>query len=206
MQLPQALAARYRHLFRFYDRDGDGVHTLAGDFRPVAERINARWADRPTPVPNLLQLLLDTYAHENSRRDSDSNGSVELQEFVDSHGRVFVAFLASPGPARAFVNRAAGGFFDLLDLDLDGDSALVLADLQAFAAVYDHPVDGIADNLDAMLAELGLPRVAFPGLRFSPPWSSTGSILPLMSPVAACSVVCRCSPSMLLLILPLRRR
>ncbi|MFZ9463496.1 MAG: EF-hand domain-containing protein, partial [Vulcanococcus sp.] len=89
--------ARYTRLFRFYDRDGDGVHTLSGDFTPVAERINARWGDRSTPSPNLLQLLLDTYAHENSRRDSDGSGSGDRKEFIDSPGRVLTAFLASPG-------------------------------------------------------------------------------------------------------------
>jgi len=164
MQIPAVLVARYTRLFRFYDRDGDGVHTLSGDFTPVAERINARWGDRSTPSPNLLQLLLDTYAHENSRRDSDGSGSVDLKEFIDSHGRVLTAFLASPGPARAFIDRAAGGFFDLLDLD--GDGALELADLQAFAAAYDHPVDGIGANLDAMLAELGLPPGRLPRTAF----------------------------------------
>lgn len=164
MQIPQPLVVRYRRLFRFYDRDGDGLHTLAGDFTPVAERINARWGDRPTPFPNLLQLLLDTYAHENSRRDSDHSGSVDLLEFVASHGRVLAAFLASPEPARSFIDRAAGGFFDLLDLDADG--VLELADLQAFASAYDHPVEGIAANLDAMLAELQLPPGRLPRAAF----------------------------------------
>ena len=36
-----ALARRFRRLFRFYDRDGDGRLTLAGDFSPVAAAIGA---------------------------------------------------------------------------------------------------------------------------------------------------------------------
>ena len=134
MQLPSVLSARYRRLFRFYDRNGDGVHSLAGDFIPVAHSIHARWGERPTPVPQLLQVLLDTYTHENDRRDADSSGSVDLQEFIDSHGRVLAAFRSLPVQGRLFVERAAGGFFDLLDLD--GDGVLQLADLEAFAAAY----------------------------------------------------------------------
>lgn len=164
MQLPTTLIARYRRLFRFYDRDGNGLHSLAGDFKPVAESLNARWGERLTPVPHLLQVLLDTYAHENSRRDSDASGSVDLQEFIASHGRVLAAFRSMPEQARRFIDRAAGGFFDVLDLD--GDGVLELADVQVFAAAYGHPVEGIAANLDAMLAELGLPPGRLPRQAF----------------------------------------
>ena len=97
--------------------------------------------------------LLDTYTHENARRDTDSSGSVDLQEFIDSHGPVVAAFRSLPEQGRLFIERAAGGFFDLLDLDSDG--VLQLADLEAFAAAYGHPVAGIAANLDAMLDDLG---------------------------------------------------
>ncbi len=164
MRVPQVLIDRYRRLFRFYDRDGDGVHSLAQDFAPVARSIDARWQGRRPPFANLLQLLLDTYAHEQQRRDSDGNGVVTLREFVDSHQRVLAAYQANPEQARVFIERAAGGFFDVLDLD--GDGVLELADLQAFAAAYGHPVEGIAANLAAMLGELGLsperlPRAVF---------------------------------------------
>ncbi len=164
MQLPSVLSARYRRLFRFYDRNGDGVHSLAGDFIPVAHSIQARWGERPTPVPQLLQVLLDTYTHENARRDTDSSGSVDLQEFIDSHGPVVAAFRSLPEQGRLFIERAAGGFFDLLDLDSDG--VLQLADLEAFAAAYGHPVAGIAANLDAMLDDLGLPPSHLPRQAF----------------------------------------
>ncbi|MCP9792165.1 EF-hand domain-containing protein [Vulcanococcus limneticus Candia 3F8] len=160
MRVPQVLIDRYRRLFRFYDRDGDGVHSLAQDFAPVARSIDARWQGRRPPFANLLQLLLDTYAHEQQRRDSDGNGVVTLREFVDSHQRVLAAYQANPEQARVFIERAAGGFFDVLDLD--GDGVLELADLQAFAAAYGHPVEGIAANLAAMLGELGLPPERLP--------------------------------------------
>ena len=79
MQIPPALAARFRRLFSFYDRDG--------------------------------------------------SGSVDVEEFVDSHARVIAAFEAEPVEARRFIEMAAGGFFDLLDLD--GDGVLLPADLEA---------------------------------------------------------------------------
>ena len=131
------LEARYRQLFRFYDRDGDGVHTLAGDFEPVAHALADRWGERPTPFPGLLQVLINSYAHENQRRDVAGTGQVQVEAFVASHERVMEAFRAQPEEARRFIERAAGGFFDVLDLD--GDGVLGVADLQAFAAAYDHP-------------------------------------------------------------------
>lgn len=164
MQIPPALAARFRRLFRFYDRDRDGVHSLAGDFTAVAHRIHARWGDRPTPVPQLLEVLLNTYSHENRRRDRDGSGSVDVEEFVDSHARVIAAFEAEPVEARRFIAMAAGGFFDLLDLD--GDGVLLPADLEAFAAAYDHPVEDISANLNTMLAELNLPPGRLPRQAF----------------------------------------
>ncbi|MGB5241055.1 MAG: EF-hand domain-containing protein [Prochlorococcaceae cyanobacterium] len=162
--LPAKLIQRYLRLFAFYDRDGDGRHTLSGDFEPVAARISARWQGRSTPFPNLLQLLLDTYQHENERRDRDHDGHVDREEFVASHIRVFAAFMADPNGARRFIARSAGGFFDVLDLD--GDGVLDLDDLAAFAAAYGHPTDGIPANVNSMLAALGLrpgrlPREAF---------------------------------------------
>ncbi|MCT0226364.1 EF-hand domain-containing protein [Synechococcus sp. CS-1328] len=158
--LPAQLIRRYLRLFAFYDRDGDGRHTLRGDFDPVAAQLAKRWQGRCTPSPNLLQLLLDTYRHENSRRDSDQDGQVSQEEFVASHARVLAAFQADPDGARRFIVRSAGGFFDVLDLD--GDGMLCLDDLAAFAAAYGHPSDGIAANLDAMLAALGLPAGLLP--------------------------------------------
>lgn len=160
MAIDPVLEARYRQLFRFYDRDGDGVHTLAGDFEPVAHAIAERWGERPTPFPNLLQLLIHTYAHENQRRDGAGTGKVEIGAFVASHGRVLEAYRAQPQEAQAFIERAAGGFFDVLDLDRDG--ILTVADLQAFAAAYGHPTEEVAANLARMLGELELPPDRLP--------------------------------------------
>lgn len=160
MPVPQVLIDRYRRLFRFYDRDGDGLHVLEQDFTPVARSLHARWQGRVPPFADLLQLLLSTYQHENSRRDQDGNGTVEIDEFVASHKSVVAAYQANRDAARAFIARAAGGFFDVLDLDRDG--ALELADLEAFAAAYGHPVEGIAANLAQMLSELDLPAGRLP--------------------------------------------
>lgn len=160
MAVAQVLIARYRRLFRLYDRDGDGLHDLEQDFAPVAHRLEARWRGRRPLLPNLLALLLSTYQHENSRRDSDGNGTVERGEFVNSHSAVLAAYEAKREAARAFIERSAGGFFDVLDLDREG--VLELADLQAYAADYGHPVEGIAANLDQMLSELQLPPGGFP--------------------------------------------
>lgn len=160
MQLNPVLEARYRKLFRFYDRDGDGVHTLAGDFEPVAHALADRWGNRPTPFPDLLHLLIQTYAHEMQRRDVNGTGKVEEEAFVASHERVNEAYQSQPEAARTFINRAAGGFFDVLDLD--GDGVLSVADLQAFASAYGHPTEGVASNLGQMLAECSLPPDRLP--------------------------------------------
>ncbi len=69
-----------------------------------------------------------------------------------------------PEASRAFIARAAGGFFDVLDLDQDGH--LVLEDLAAFATAYGHTSGGIAANLAAMLAALGLPPDRLPRAAF----------------------------------------
>lgn len=153
--LPPALVQRYRQLFRFYDRQGDGELSLEGDFQPAATSLAARWQGRTAPFPDLFGLLMDTYRHEQQRRDADGSGGVDEQEFVASHGRVLDAFQRVPDQARIFIERAAGGFFDVLDLD--GDGCLQLADLEAYALAYAKPTAGIAANLRRMLDGLNLP-------------------------------------------------
>lgn len=160
MQIPQALVERYQRLFRFYDRDRDGSHSLEGDFQPVAQAINARWGERPTPFPDLLGLLLSTYSHEVERRDLDGNGAVNEEEFVASHASVIEAFGRLPQQARAFIAKSAGGFFDCLDLD--GDGCLELADLEAYASAFGKPTAGIQANLARMLAAFDLPPDRLP--------------------------------------------
>jgi len=105
------LQRRYCGLFHFYDAQGDGVLSLDSDFRPAAEAIAARWQGQVTPFPNLLALLLETYRHENARRDLDHSGEVDQQEFVQSHASVIEAFGRMPEQTRAFIARAAGVFF-----------------------------------------------------------------------------------------------
>lgn len=153
--LPPTLLERYRRLFRFYDRQGDGELSLESDFRPAAAGLAARWLGRTAPFPDLFGLLMATYRHEQERRDTDGSGAVDEQEFVTSHEPVLAAFQRAPDQARAFIERAAGGFFDVLDLD--GDGCLQLADLEAYAAAYAKPTVGIAANLQRMLDGLQLP-------------------------------------------------
>jgi len=154
------LQRRYPRLFRFYDLDRDGLLSLAADFRPVAEALAARWRNRATPFPNLLQVFIAVYQHETERRDLNNNGVVEEQEFVDSHATVVSAFAARRPQAEAFITQAAGGFFDCLDLDQDG--VLQLEDLQAYATAYGKPTAGIAANLARMLAYFELPPDRLP--------------------------------------------
>lgn len=153
--LPLALVQRYRQLFRFYDRQSDGQLELESDFRPAATRLAARWEGRPARFPDLFGLLMATYRHEQQRRDADGDGAVDEEEFVASHGRVLAAFQRFPDQARAFIDQAAGGFFDVLDLDADG--YLQLEDLEAYAMAYAKPSAGIAANLKRMLDGLKLP-------------------------------------------------
>jgi vacuolar-type H+-ATPase subunit B/Vma2 len=65
-------------------------------------RIARRWQGRPSRFPDLLGLLLDTYRHENARRDQNHDGTVDGEECLASHGRVFAAFGASHADARFF--------------------------------------------------------------------------------------------------------
>jgi len=160
VQIPQALVKRYQSLFRFYDRDRDGSHSLAGDFEPVAQDLHSRWGDRPTPFPDLLGLLLTTYRHEVERRDLDGNGVVNEEEFVASHAPVIGAFARLPLQAGVFIAKSAGGFFDCLDLDRDG--CLDLADLEAYASAFGQPTGGIQANLARMLAAFDLPPDRLP--------------------------------------------
>ena len=73
------LQRRYRCLFWFYDRQGDGVIYMEGDFRQAAETLAARWQNRSTPFPNILELLIAIYQHETERRDLNHDGVVNEQ-------------------------------------------------------------------------------------------------------------------------------
>lgn len=154
------LQRRYRQLFRFYDLQGDGSLSVEGDFQQVAEALAARWQHRNTPFPDMLGLLLGTYAHESERRDLNHDGVVDELEFVDSHAPVVQAFLGMRPQAEAFIARAAGAFFDCLDLDCDG--VLEVGDLEAYAAAYRKPTEGIRANLARMLAAFALPPDRLP--------------------------------------------
>jgi len=164
---------------------------MDSDFQPAAEAIAARWQNRTTPFPDLLQLLLDTYTHENQRRDLDRSGEVDEQEFVQSHASVIEAFGRMPEQARAFIARAAGGFFDVLDLN--GDGELELADLEAYARAYGKPTAGFAPIWRACWRPLICRPIACPR-RCSWPWlPSIGLIRRLMRPGVGCFALIRWS-------------
>lgn len=154
------LQRRYRQLFRFYDQQGDGCLSLDSDFRPAAEAIASRWMGRRAPFPELLGLLIATYQRENERRDLDHNGVVDEQEFVLSHAGVIEAFTNNRAAAEAFLAKAAGGFFDCLDLN--GDGVLELDDIEAYARAYGQPTSGVRSNLARMLAAFDLPPDRLP--------------------------------------------
>ena len=48
----------------------------------MAALIAQRWRGRTTPFPDLLQLLLATYWHENGRRDQSHDGQLDLDDLV----------------------------------------------------------------------------------------------------------------------------
>lgn len=158
------LEHRYRQLFRFYDIDADGRLRFESDGRPVDEAIAARWPASGRDVPALLQQLLGYSQHEMERRDLDHDGSVDEQEFVESHAPMLSAYAQRPDQAVAFCDRAAGAFFDVLDLDRDG--ILRLEDLQAYARACRKPEAGIAANLARMLAAFDLPPDRLPRALF----------------------------------------
>lgn len=155
MPVHAELKRRYLQLFRFYDIDADGRLRFDSDGRGVAEAIAARWPASGGDVPDLLPQLLGYSRHEMERRDLDRDGSVDAQEFVDSHAPMLSAYAELPEQAIAFCDRAAGAFFDALDLDRDG--VLNLEDLQAYARACRKPVAGIQENLARMLAAFALP-------------------------------------------------
>jgi hypothetical protein len=57
MLIPSALQQRNRHLFGFYDRNGDALLTLADDDGPAAEVVADRWQGRQAPLQDLLAQL-----------------------------------------------------------------------------------------------------------------------------------------------------
>ena len=147
-------------MFHCYDVNGDGTLSFESDFPPAAEAITARWHGRRTPFPDLLGLLTATYQHENQRHDLGRSGEVDEQQFVQSHAGVIEAFARTPAAAMAFIERAAGGFFDCLDLN--GDGIFELDDLEAYAMAYGKSTMGICANLARMLAAFELPPDRLP--------------------------------------------
>lgn len=154
------LQRRYRRLFHFYDVQARGYLSLESSFRQAAESIAARWLGSSTHFPDLLGLLIATYKHENKRRDLDNRGIVNEAHFVQSHAEVIEAFAKYPEKSKKFIARAAGGFFDCLDLNSDG--VLELDDIEAYAKAYGKPTGGVKANLARMLKAFDLPPDQLP--------------------------------------------
>lgn len=99
--------------------------------------------------------------HAGSTAETVRGAGCPQQATHFTHGPVFSAFQRFPDRARTFIERAAGGLFDVLDLDADG--CLHLEDLEAYASAYGKPTAGIATNLARMLDGLNLPAEAANG-------------------------------------------
>ncbi len=151
---------RYRRLFHFYDVQGRGYLSLEPSFRQATEAIAARWQGRSNPFPDLLGLLIATYKHEQKCRDLYSRVTVDEASFVQSHAEVIEAFAVRPEDSKKFIERAAGGFFDCLDLNRDG--ILELDDIEAYAKAYGKATRGVQANLARMLKAFELPPDRLP--------------------------------------------
>lgn len=149
--LPESLAQRFQRLFRFMDRNGDGLLDYEADLLVVAQRFAERKFAPGTPgYENLLQLLAQTYTWENSRRDLNHDGHVTLEEFVTSHAGVVQMMASHPEESIAFIARAAGGFFDILDTDNDG--FLTVTDVQDYAEAYGKGGAWVSENFQQLIA------------------------------------------------------
>lgn len=153
--LPPSLTQRLLRLFRFMDRNGDGVVEYEADLLEVAKIIARRKFAEGTPdYQALFELLAYTYARENSRRDLNHDGQVTATEFLEGHERLAQRMAAHPAEGIAFIEQSAGGFFDVLDLD--GDGYLSLADVQDYANAYGKGGDWVRTNFIQLLA-VGMP-------------------------------------------------
>ncbi|MDG2991790.1 EF-hand domain-containing protein [Candidatus Synechococcus calcipolaris G9] len=156
--LSQNLTDRLLRLFRFMDRNRDGVIEYEADLVAIAQKIAQRKFPDTTPdYQGLFELLAKTYSWENSRRDINRDGKVTPDEFLEGHQKLAKQMTASPTQGIEFIAKAAGGFFDVLDLD--GDGYLSLEDVQDYANAYEKGGDWVAANFRSLIAE-GLPENA----------------------------------------------
>ncbi|WP_239651668.1 EF-hand domain-containing protein [Neosynechococcus sphagnicola] len=132
------------------DRNSDGVVEYETDLLEVAKLIAQRKFPEATPdYQELFDLLARTYNWENTRRDLDHDGKVTPNEFIQGHEQLAKQMAAHPSEGIAFIAKAAGGFFDILDLD--GDGYLSLADVQDYADAYCKGGDWVAANFTQLL-------------------------------------------------------
>ncbi len=151
MTLPESLRQRFQRLFRFMDRNQDGRLDYQADLLVVAKMFAGRKYAEGTPeYEALFQLLAQTYAWENSRRDLNHDGHVTPEEFVESHAGVVQMMVTNPEAGLAFIAKAAGGFFDILDTD--GDGFLSVTDVEDYAAAYGKSGAWVATNFQQLIA------------------------------------------------------
>lgn len=149
--LPENLSKRLLRLFRFMDRNGDGIVEYEADLLEVAKIIARRKYPEATPeYEHLFALLARTYKGENARRDLNWDGKVTPDEFLAGHQKLAQLMTAFPAQGVAFIAQAAGGFFDVLDLD--GDGYLSLTDAQDYADAYCKGGDWVGANFTRLLA------------------------------------------------------
>lgn len=149
--LPITLTKRLLRLFRFMDQNRDGVIEYEADLLAIAQKIAQRKFPTGTPdYQDLFELLAKTYSWENTRRDLNKDGKVTPDEFLEGHQKLAKQMAASPRQGIEFIAKAAGGFFDILDLD--GDGYLSLSDVQDYANAYGKGGDWVEANFRALIA------------------------------------------------------
>jgi Ca2+-binding EF-hand superfamily protein len=144
------LFQRFQRLFQFLDRNNDGFVEYKTDLLPVAEQLASRkFKEGTAEYLALFKLLSETYQWENSRRDRNHDGKVTMEEFVPGHEHIVEQMAANPDAGLDFIAKAAGGFFDVLDLD--GDGYLSLMDVQAYAHAYGKEGEWVAENFNQLI-------------------------------------------------------
>ncbi|KZR66120.1 hypothetical protein PMIT1303_01088 [Prochlorococcus sp. MIT 1303] len=149
-----SLQRRMERLFSFFDTNNDNILSGEEDFTPLATEIaNRRFPDDGPLHRKLYNYLHDTFIAENARRDLAGKGFVDLVVFLHSHEYINQMAHERPEESKAFVDKAAGDFFRLLDKDHDG--WLELDDIKIYASGHHHDGPWITSNFKTICHRLG---------------------------------------------------